>query len=61
MSDEAVLLPLLREALAGDAGATGAGCCDWYGAGARCCWRQPWFDGVIDGLDLTPAMLACAG
>ena len=59
-SDEAVLLPLLRAALAGTPGprvldvATGTARVPLLLA------AQPWFDGVIDGLDLTPAMLAHA-
>jgi ubiquinone/menaquinone biosynthesis C-methylase UbiE len=57
-SDEAVLLPLLRAALAGKPGprvldvATGTARVPLLLA------AQPWFDGAIDGLDLTPAMLA---
>jgi ubiquinone/menaquinone biosynthesis C-methylase UbiE len=56
-SDEAVLLPLLRQALAGRAApwvldvATGTARVPLLLA------RQPWFDGVIHGLDLAPAML----
>jgi len=59
-SDEAVLLPLLRVALAGKPGprvldvATGTARVPLLLA------AQPWFDGVIDGLDLAPAMLARA-
>ena len=59
-SDEAVLLPLLRAALAGTPGprvldvATGTARVPLLLA------AQPWFDGAIDALDLTPAMLARA-
>jgi ubiquinone/menaquinone biosynthesis C-methylase UbiE len=60
VSDEAVLLPLLHAALAGmpeprvlDV-ATGTARVPLLLA------SQPWFDGVIDGLDLTPAMLVRA-
>ena len=59
-SDEAVLLPLLRAALAGTPEprvldvATGTARVPLLLA------SQPWFDGAIDGLDLTPAMLARA-
>jgi len=59
-SDETVLLPLLRAALAGKAGprvldvATGTARVPLLLA------AQPWFDGAIDGLDLTPAMLTRA-
>jgi ubiquinone/menaquinone biosynthesis C-methylase UbiE len=60
VSDEAVLLPLLRAALAGTPGprvldvATGTARVPLLLA------AQPWFDGAIDALDLTPAMLARA-
>jgi ubiquinone/menaquinone biosynthesis C-methylase UbiE len=56
-SDQAVLLPLLRESLDGDSAprvldvATGTGRVPLLLA------SQPWFGGLIDGLDLTPAML----
>jgi ubiquinone/menaquinone biosynthesis C-methylase UbiE len=56
-SDQAVLLPLLNQALAGRAKpqvldvATGTARVPLLLA------AQPWFDGVIHGLDLTPAML----
>ena len=56
-SDEAVLLPLLRAALAHKPGprvldvATGTARVPLLLA------AQLWFDGAIDGLDLTPAML----
>ncbi len=59
-NDEAVLLPLLRAAVAGTPGprvldvATGTARVPLLLA------AQPWFDGAIDGLDLTPAMLARA-
>ena len=59
-SDERVLLPLLRAALAGTPGprvldvATGTARVPVLLA------DQSWFDGMIDGLDLTPAMLARA-
>jgi ubiquinone/menaquinone biosynthesis C-methylase UbiE len=59
-SDEAVLLPLLRAALAHKPTprvldvATGTARVPLLLA------AQPWFDGAIDGLDLTPAMLARA-
>ena len=59
-SDEAVLLPLLRAALAG---APGPRVLDVATGTARVpllLAAQPWFDGAIDGLDLTPAMLARA-
>jgi ubiquinone/menaquinone biosynthesis C-methylase UbiE len=59
-SDEAVLLPLLRTAVGGQPRqrildvATGTARVPLLLA------AQPWFDGVIDALDLTPAMLARA-
>ena len=59
-SDEALLLPLLRAALAGKPGprvldvATGTARVPLLLA------AQPWFGGAIDGLDLTPAMLTRA-
>jgi ubiquinone/menaquinone biosynthesis C-methylase UbiE len=60
VSDEAVLLPLLRTMLADiprprvlDV-ATGTARVPLLLA------AQPWFDGAVDGLDLTPAMLARA-
>ncbi len=59
-SDEALLLPLLRAALAGKPEpqvldvATGTARVPLLLA------AQPWFDGAIDALDLTPAMLAHA-
>ncbi|MEO7912990.1 MAG: class I SAM-dependent methyltransferase [Roseiflexaceae bacterium] len=59
-SDEVLLLPLLRAALVGIAGprvldvATGTARVPLLLA------AQPWFDGSIDGIDLTPAMLARA-
>jgi ubiquinone/menaquinone biosynthesis C-methylase UbiE len=59
-SDEAVLLPLLRAALDGTPVprvldvATGTARVPLLLA------AQPWFDGAINGLDLTPAMLARA-
>jgi hypothetical protein len=59
-SDEAVLLPLLSRALAGMPAphvldvATGTARVPLLLA------AQPWFDGLIDGLDLTSAMLSRA-
>ena len=59
-SDAAVLLPLLRAALDGTPGprvldvATGTARVPLLLA------AQDWFDGAVDGLDLTPAMLARA-
>ena len=59
-SDEAQLLPLLRAALASKPEprvldvATGTARVPLLLA------AQPWFDGAIDGIDLTPAMLARA-
>lgn len=59
-NDQAVLLPLLREALAGNPAprvldvATGTARVPLLLA------AQPWFGGAIEGLDLTPAMLARA-
>ena len=59
-SDEAVLLPLLRAALDGTPGSRVLDVATGTGRVPLLLAAQPWFDGAIDGLDLTPAMLARA-
>jgi ubiquinone/menaquinone biosynthesis C-methylase UbiE len=59
-SDEAVLLPLLRAALAGTPGLRALDVATGTGRVPLLLAAQPWFEGVIDGLDLAPAMLVRA-
>jgi len=59
-SDQALLLPLLREALAGRAHPQVLDVATGTARGPLLLASQPWFDGTINGLDLTPAMLARA-
>jgi len=59
-SDQAVLLPLLRAALDGTPGSRVLDVATGTARVPLLLAAQPWFDGAIDGLDLTPAMLARA-
>ena len=59
-NDEAVLLPLLRTALDGTPGSRVLDVATGTARVPLLLAAQPWFDGAIDGLDLTPAMLARA-
>jgi ubiquinone/menaquinone biosynthesis C-methylase UbiE len=59
-SDEAVLLPLLRAALVGTPGPRVLDVATGTARVPLLLVAQPWFDGAVDGLDLTPAMLARA-
>ena len=59
-NDEAVLLPLLRATLAGTPGARVLDVATGTARVPLLLAAQPWFDGAINGLDLTPAMLARA-
>jgi ubiquinone/menaquinone biosynthesis C-methylase UbiE len=56
-NDETVLLPLLRAALDGRPGPRVLDVATGTARAPLLLAAQPWFDGAIDGLDLTPAML----
>jgi ubiquinone/menaquinone biosynthesis C-methylase UbiE len=56
-SDQHVLLPVLREALAGAPAPRVLDVATGTARAPLLLGSQPWFDGTIDGLDLTPAML----
>jgi ubiquinone/menaquinone biosynthesis C-methylase UbiE len=56
-SDETVLLPLLRQALAGRAAPRALDVATGTARVPLLLATQPWFDGAIDALDLAPAML----
>jgi ubiquinone/menaquinone biosynthesis C-methylase UbiE len=59
-SDEALLLPLLRQALAGRSQPWVLDVATGTARAPLLLASQPWFDGAIEGIDLTPAMLARA-
>lgn len=59
-SDQALLLPLLREVLAGRSRPWVLDVATGTARGPLLLANQPWFDGAIEGIDLTPAMLARA-
>jgi SAM-dependent methyltransferase len=56
-SDQDILLPVLREALAGASAPRVLDVATGTARAPLLLASQPWFDGAIEGLDLTPAML----